>query len=88
MHENKTPVTLADTAKLMESDDYKDRFVAEYRQLEIRERKLQEMLGKWDRGEINFKPSCPRSIYDLQLKSMSEYRAVLEARAAIEGVEI
>lgn len=36
---------LKDTIKLMESDDYKDRFKAEYYQLKIRKEKLQKMLN-------------------------------------------
>lgn len=37
---------LKDTAKLMESGDYKDRFKAEYYQLKIRLNGLSEMLKK------------------------------------------
>lgn len=33
---------LKDTIKLMESDDYKDRFKAEYYQVKIRKEKLQK----------------------------------------------
>ena len=45
------------------------------------------MVKMWDKGELNFTPTCPRSTYDLQLHSMSEYLAVLEARAKMEGIE-
>lgn len=38
---------LKDTAKLMESGDYKDRFKAEYYQLKIRLNGLSEMLKKY-----------------------------------------
>lgn len=78
--------TLRDTVDLMNSEDYKERFLAEYKQLTIRYTGLKNMLYKWDRGELNFEPTCPRSVYNLQLRSMEDYITVLEARAAIEGI--
>lgn len=79
---------LNDTAALMASLDYKERFAAEYYQLETRYEKLQAMVKKWDKGELNFTPTCPRSTYDLQLRAMADYKAVLEVRAKLEGVEL
>ena len=79
---------LKDTVVLMNSADYKERFQAEYYQLVIRYKKLKAMLDKWDNGELNFKPTCPRGIYNMQIKAMVDYIAVLEARAAIEGVRL
>ena len=79
---------LKDTVVLMNSADYKERFQAEYYQVVIRYKKLKAMLDKWDNGELNFKPTCPRSIYNMQIKAMVDYIAVLEARAAIEGVQL
>ena len=57
--------TLKDTVELMNSEDYRDRFVAEYKQLVIRYKGLMNMLDKWDRGELNFEPTCPRSTYNM-----------------------
>lgn len=34
------------------------------------------------------KVTCPMSIYDIQLRAMRDYLTILEARAAIEGVEL
>lgn len=79
---------LKDTIGLMQSEDYKDRFKAEYHQLSTRYQKLKGMLNRWDNGELNFIPTCPRRIYGLQVRVMSDYMAVLEARAKIEGVEL
>lgn len=42
---------LKDTATLMVSSNYKERFKAEYYQLKIRLEKLKYMLQKWDNGE-------------------------------------
>lgn len=82
------PDTLNDTVEMMGSDNYKERFKAEYYQLLIRYRGLTKMLEDWDNNNLAFKPTCPRSLYNLQLKAMGEYLTVLEARAAIEGVEV
>lgn len=79
---------LKDTIEMMNSADYKERFKAEYYQVVIRYRKLKAMLDKWDEGELNFKPTCPRSTYYTQIKAMADYIAVLEARAVMENIEL
>ena len=79
---------LKDTIKMMDNADYKERFKAEYYQLKIRHDKLNAMLTKWDNGELDFTPTCPRSIYNIQIKAMEDYLAILEARAIIEGVNL
>lgn len=79
---------LKDTSSMMESSDYKERFEAEYCQLAIRFKKLKDMLDKWDAGVLPFKPSCPRSTYNMQICAMGDYLAVLEARAVMEGVAL
>lgn len=79
---------LVDTAILMKSDDYKDRFIAEYQQLVIRYNGLKNMLNKWDKNELPFTPTCPRSTYNMQIKAMADYIAVLEARAVMENIEL
>lgn len=81
-------MTLRDTVELMESTDYKERFVAEYQQLVIRYRGLRNMLDKWDQGELEFTPTCPRSTYNMQIKAMADYIAVLKVRAVIEGITL
>ena len=79
---------LKDTVALMASADYKERFKAEYYQLVIRFKKLQTMLEKWDKGELDFTPTCPKVAYAFQVKAMSEYIASLKVRAAIECIEL
>lgn len=81
-------MVLKDTINLMVSDDYKERFLAEYKQLKIRYDGLCNMIDKWDKGELSFTPTCPRSTYNLQLSAMENYLAVLEARAVMEGIEL
>lgn len=79
---------LIDTVVLMKSNDYKERFIAEYQQLVIRYKGLKKMLDNWDKGELSFVPACPRSTYNMQIKSMTDYIAVLEARAVMEGIDL
>lgn len=79
---------LHETVELMKSADYKDRFKAEYFQVKIRHDKLKAMCDKWDGGKLNFEPTCPREIYDLQLDAMKRYMDILVIRAKIENVEL
>lgn len=79
---------LKDTVAGMTSADYKERFKAEYYQLKIRYDKLNLMCKKWDVGELNFVPTCPRDIYEVQLDAMYDYIDVLETRAKIENIEL
>lgn len=82
------PMELKDTVELMTSDDYKERFIAEYCQVKIRYGKLKYMLERWDNGILNFTPTCPRSTYDLQISAMKDYIAILEARAVMDEVTL
>lgn len=77
---------LKETFELMTSNDYKERFKAEYYQVKIRFEKLKTMLDKWDSGTLEFTPTCNRGIYNFQIKAMGEYIACLETRALIENI--
>ena len=77
---------LKDTIVMMNSEDYKERFKAEYYQLEIRLDKLTVMLEKWDKGELSFTPTCPRELYNQQVNGMVDYLNALRTRANIEGI--
>ena len=77
---------LRETNEMMSSDDYKERFKAEYYQVVIRYQKLKAMFDKWDNDQLEFTPTCPRSIYNIQIAAMTDYIAVLEARAVMENV--
>ncbi len=79
---------LKETVKMMNSADYKERFKAEYQQVAIRYQKLAAMLEKWDKGELEFTPTCPRSTYNMQVRAMTDYIAVLETRAVMEDVDL
>lgn len=77
---------LKDTIELMESDNYKDRFKAEYYQVKIRKEKLQKMLNNWN--SLNPELSCLKDFCDFQLDIMMEYMQVLKHRAEKEGIEL
>ena len=79
---------LKQTVKLMNSKDHKERFIAEYLQLKIRYDKLLNMLIKWDKGQLDFKPTCPRNIFTVQINIMYDYLKVLEERAKIENIDL
>lgn len=79
---------LNETIELMNSTDYKDRFRAEYEQLKIRKFKLEKMVRAAEAGTLEFTPTCPLSTYHMQLRAMSDYKAILEARAVMEHVDL
>ena len=81
---------LEDTAKLMTSEDYKERFIAEYVQVAIRLMRLGLLLGKVNNGEAPscFTPTCPISLLEDQYKTMLRYSFVLIQRAEIEKIEL
>lgn len=79
---------LNETIELMESDDFKDRFVAEYAQLVIRKNGLENMLVKYKDGTLPFEPKCSPNLLEAQLIDMGIYAKVLEQRAEIEGIEL
>lgn len=79
---------LIDTVELMASDDYKERFKAEYYQTEIRYNKLHEMIVRYEANTLNFEPKCSIDIFKKQASYMGDYLYMLEVRAEIEGIEL
>lgn len=79
---------LSDTVKLMTSADYKERFKAEYYQTKIRYDKLKTMCDKWDKGELDFTPTCSRDTYTRQIAAMRGYLDILIARSIVEKIEL
>lgn len=87
MNNTSIPITeLSQTIEMMTSSDYKERFKAEYSQVVLRYHRLKDMLKEWDNGTLRFQPVCPRSTYNMQIKAMTDYIAVLEARAVMEHI--
>lgn len=79
---------LQDTVDLMLGTDFKDRFKAEYYQLDNRIKGLQKMLDKYKAGTLEFTPNCSYEVLYEQLIYMELYRVMLEERAEIENIEL
>ena len=79
---------LNNTIEMMNSDDFKERFRAEYFQLKIRIEGLTIMLANYKAGTLNFTPKCSYEILHDQLDVMVQYMTILRARAVIEGIEL
>lgn len=91
--------SLKETTKAMCSDDYKERFKAEYQQLKIRYEKLMKFnhtIEAAERTKHNYnctpvpmpKHDCPEELLRQQQSVMGEYLHILEVRAIIEGIEL
>lgn len=79
---------LKDTVGMMLSDDYKERFKAEYYQTKIRYDKLDIMVVDMEIGKLNFEPACCIEVFINQLEYMGRYLDMLKIRAQIEGIEL
>lgn len=74
--------------KMMQSENYKDRFKAEYYQLKDRWEKLSVILEKYKTGTLDFTPDCPIEMLTRQKRCMTEYLHILEKRAEIEKIKL
>ena len=79
---------LKETIEMMTSVDYKERFKAEYYQLEKRVINLTIMLNNYWEGSLQFKPNCSYDLLHEQLVYMKNYKRILEERAKIENIEL
>lgn len=79
---------LKDTVELMNSDDYQERFKAEYYQTKIRYQKLHKMLIKYEAKTLDFEPKCSLELLNMQKMNMGMYLHCLEVRAEIEGIKL
>lgn len=79
---------LKDTVAMMTSEDYKERFKAEYNQLRIRIEGLTYMLIDWGRDNLDFEPATTYEFLRIQLRAMETYAEILEERARIEGIDL
>lgn len=79
---------LPQTALGMISEDYKERFKAEYRQVKIRYDKLDSMTVKYEAGTLPFTPTCSLELLKEQKKHMGNYIRCLKIRAEIENIDL
>lgn len=70
------------------SNDYKERFYAEYWQLRNRLEKLEKMTEDYRAGKLDFTPTCSIRLLEEQVTYMRGYLHVLENRAACENIDL
>jgi len=75
---------LSKTIRMMTSDDWKQRFIAEYAQLVTRIDKLLDYIYDADTIALN----CPVELLNMQLEAMNEYEKILEIRATLYGIDL
>ena len=84
---------LKDTVNGMLSEDYKERFAAEYQQTKIRYEKLKNFCDRIELSE-NYgcgetpKHDCPLALLRDQQRYMGVYLGCLEKRAILEGINL
>lgn len=86
---------LADTGLMMISDDYKERFIAEYWQTKIRYERLKKFNTRLEVEKRGYskptqaaKHDCPAELLRQQQRVMGEYLHLLEVRAVIENIDL
>ena len=79
---------LKDTIEMMTSEDFKERFKAEYYQLSIRLCSLTNMLIKWENIMLDFEPKCSKETLENQVIFMQGYIGILRLRAELEGIDL
>lgn len=79
---------LNETVEMMNSEDYKERFRAEYLQLKIRMDGLAGMLIKMENDMLDFTQKCSYDLLNGQLKAMNLYAEYLIERAEIEEINL
>ena len=81
---------LSQTAEFMSSEDYKERFIAEYCQIAIRAKRLERVLTriKDKTAPDCFEPTCNIKTLEDQLSTMIAYRETLVYRATLEDIDL
>ena len=77
---------LMQTKEMMVSEDFKERFRAEYFQLKLRLEGLERMLVGYKNGTLSFKPICSYDLLKSQARIMAVYLETLEHRAEVEQI--
>ena len=80
------------TADMMLSDDYKERFKAEYWQTKIRYERLKKYNNRIEAADMMHRSGpphdCPSFLLNEQQEIMGRYLHLLEVRAEIEEIEL
>ena len=78
--------TMNDAVKMVLSEDYKERFIAEYVETKIRYERLHNIIIKWCAGRADFVTDI--DLLEEQTKHMGNYLKTLEIRAVKEDIEL
>ena len=81
-------MNLNDTVEMMQSEDYKEQFKAEYYQTKIRFNKLRKILVQREAGTLGYELETPVEILQTQMVHMNNYMHLLEIRAELEKIEL
>lgn len=79
---------LKDTIELMTSEDWKDRFVAEYLQTKIRYEKLHRLIVRREVGKCDFITPISLDSWTCQAHHMGNYLHELEKQAVLHGIDL
>ena len=79
---------LQETVYAMTSDDYKQRFIAEYAQVAIRANKLSDVINRYFNDTLDFKLECDVWLLVEQYMVMKHYIEILQKRAEIENIDL
>ncbi len=71
----------------MISDDYVERFKAEYYQLKIRQRKLEDIIVGAELGKLNVNV-VSLGLLKKQYNYMGKYASILRQRAILENIDL
>jgi hypothetical protein len=69
-------------------EDWKVRLKKEYHELRERFQKLDTMIDKYEKGQLEFEPKCPIDLLKGQCSTMWNYLKILEQRAKIEEIKL
>lgn len=78
---------LKDTVKLMLSDDWRERMLAEWLQLKIRQERLVGFINAAEQGKTKFASEEGRKLLKKQRLGMEKYKTVLEYRMTEAGID-
>ena len=70
--------------RMMQSDDYIERFKSEYELLKLRMERLERTIHIYDYLFMSHKP--PKELLLIQLQSLQTYMMLLEYRAKVENI--
>lgn len=86
MKTNKTKIEKI--TKMMNSSNYNERFKGEYHYLLFNIQKLDRLLERYKKGELDFTLTCPCELLEMQIRSMKIYFEILEKRAELEEINL